>query len=142
MTRSKVRIFYHFVWATKNREWFLTEEHERAAYRIIESLAREKKCDVLALNGMPDHVHLVVKAPATISASQLMQHVKGVSSSALQKNHFQEDAFDWQEGYGVFSLSQRDLKEVIPYVQNQKIRHAQNKLKLSLEEITEEVEVD
>lgn len=139
MTRSKVRIFYHFVWATHNREWFLTDEVEQNVHRLIQSLACEKHCDVLAINGMPDHIHLVVKTPATISASELMQHIKGVSSSTLRQGEFKNQAFGWQDGYGVFSLSQRDLKEVIAYVQNQKERHDAGKLKQSLEDANEEV---
>ncbi len=139
MTRSRIRIFYHFVWATKNRELLLDAQHERAAHRLIEALAIEKKCVVRALNGMPDHVHLVVQAPATISASELMHHTKGVSSSGLNETEFPLHNFGWQEGYGVFSLSQRDLKEVISYVENQKAHHAENKLKPSLEDPNEEV---
>ena len=140
MRRSKVRIFYHFVWATQNREWFLVEERERAAHRLIESLARKQKCDVLALNGMPDHVHLVVSAPATKSAADLMHHIKGSSSTGLRKREFAGEAFGWQDNYGVFSLSKRDLQEVIAYVQNQKHHHESEKLTPSLEDTDEEVE--
>ena len=136
--RSKVRIYYHFVWATQNREWFLSGERERAAYRLIESLARAKKCVVLALNGMPDHVHLLVSAPATISASLLMHHIKGVSSASLRENQFAGEAFGWQDNYGVFSLSKRDLEEVIAYVENQKSHHEAGKLKASLEDTDED----
>ena len=68
-----------------------------------------------------------------------MHHVKGVSSSGLNATEFPLQNFGWQEGYGVFSLSQRDLQEVIAYVQNQKVRHAEKRLKLSLEDCDEEV---
>ena len=140
MTRSKVRIFYHFVWATRNREWFLEDaDIECKVHRLIQSLASEKHCEVLAVNGMPDHVHLVVKAPATVSASEFMQHIKGVSSTALREDEFKGQAFSWQDGYGVFSLSKRDLEEVITYVQNQKAHHAAGRTKQSLEEADEEV---
>ena len=138
MTRSKVRIFYHFVWATHKREWFLEGEIEQKVHRLIQSLASEKNSNVLAVNGMPDHIHLVVKAPATLSASELMQHIKGVSSSTLRQGEFKHQAFGWQDGYGVFSLSQRDLKEIIAYVQNQKAHHNDRKIKPSLEDTNEE----
>ncbi|BCM91448.1 hypothetical protein IAD21_03321 [Abditibacteriota bacterium] len=139
MTRSKIRIFYHFVWATQNREWFLESDVEQEVHRLIQSLAREKHCDVLAINGMPDHIHLVIKAPATISASELMQHIKGVSSSTLRQGEFKDQAFGWQDGYGVFSLSRRDLQDVVAYVRNQKVHHSDGKLKPSLEDTNEEV---
>lgn len=75
--RSKVEAYYHLVWATRGREMRITPEWERAAYRCIVGEARRLKCLVLAINGLPDHVHLVVRP------SVLAKQAKGVSSTLL-----------------------------------------------------------
>lgn len=64
MRQSKIEIYLHFVWATLGRNPFITTEIEREIYRCIENEARQMGCEILALNGMPDHVHLLVKIPA------------------------------------------------------------------------------
>ncbi len=82
-------------------------------------------CVVLALGGTDDHVHLVVKAPTTVSPSKLMQMVKGVSSHLIRSASTDWDGFDWQDNYAVFSLSRSHVDRVIGYVRNQKKHHAE-----------------
>ena len=64
MRQSKAEVYLHLAWATLGREPFLTAEVERSVYRCIEKEAKCLKCEVLAIGGMPDHVHLCVKLPA------------------------------------------------------------------------------
>jgi putative transposase len=73
----KNRVLLHFVWATYDRMPWLTPEIARSVYRTIETIARKDGCDVLAVGGMPDHVHLFVCMSTTVSISDLMKHVKG-----------------------------------------------------------------
>ncbi len=71
-------IEYHFVWCTLQRQPLITPDIERAVYRCIVQQALRLKCTVLALGGMPDHVHLVVRAPATLSPMQIAKKIKGL----------------------------------------------------------------
>src|SRR5438105_4402086 len=105
MQRSKSEIFHHFVWATKNRLPLVTEELERPLYRCIEQEAQRLHCVVLAIGGMPDHVHLAVEAPTNVHAAKIMQMVKGISSHFAHERLKDEPVFDWQDNYAVFSLS-------------------------------------
>lgn len=76
-------VHLHFVWATKGRALVVTPDIERDVYRVIQAQARKMSCVVLALNGMPDHIHLLVKYKSGEGFPQFMKQVKGVSSRAI-----------------------------------------------------------
>lgn len=127
MTSSKCEIYLHFVWTTFGRAATLEGEVERAIHACIVKEARRLECIVFAINGMPDHVHLLVKPPTKLSPAQLMKQTKGVSS-AFARDQLGLSEFRWQEGYGVFSLAWEQLDRVKSYVENQKQRHAARRL--------------
>ena len=125
MGHSRNDYFLHLVWATYRREPYLTGEVEAMIYACIRSEARQMGCEVLALGGLADHVHLVVHPPTTAAPSRIAQLTKGGSSRLAEiRGH----AFKWQAGFDVLSLSRQHVNEAIPYVQNQKRRHADNNL--------------
>ena len=70
--RNKLRVPLHFVWATHTRLPLLTEDIERDVYRYIEKVCRDDKCDVLAIGGMPDHIHLLVLLANTMTMADLL----------------------------------------------------------------------
>src|SRR5436190_17106451 len=78
--RNKIRVLIHFVWATHERLPLITPEIERDVYRYMEKVCQDERCEVLAIGGMPDHVHLLAAISNTVSLSALMQNVKGGSS--------------------------------------------------------------
>lgn len=126
-------VFFHFVWTTKGRVRWLTPELEPDVYAVIVAEAQKLCCQVLAINGMPDHIHVLLKAPSRASPAGLMQKLKGVSSRVAGELVGIQGAF-WQEGYGVFSLSPDIVPRVQRYIENQKIRHGENTLWETLEE--------
>jgi len=136
--RSKVHFYGHFVWATRGRYPHLTIEYERSIHRCIVSEAEQLRCIVLAIGGMPDHVHVVVRIPGTLSPAQLMKQVKGVSSALMNdlRPEFSE-LFRWQDGYAFFSIGQSEEEQqaIIAYVRNQKKHHASNSLQTEWEAI-------
>jgi putative transposase len=125
--------FYHFVWATRQRGWFVTPEIERPLYRYIEQRCGAMRVHVYALNGMLDHVHLVVGLPATLSVSDFMEAIKGASSHYINHLPGQPGCLYWQPGYGLLTFAQSDLKRIVTYVENQKRHHADGKLSPKME---------
>lgn len=136
--RSKTRLYVHFVWTTKNKMPVITPEIERSLYRCITTICEKYDCKVLAINGMPDHVHLLVILSAKISVADLMKHVKGGSSRFVSSELLEAGWFDWQNHYGAFTISARDKERLISYIQNQKQHHADGTLIPSCEETEEE----
>jgi putative transposase len=116
MRRSTIEIYIHVVWATKDRAPMLEGETTRAVYRCIQDQVSELAATVLAIGGMPDHVHVLVAVPATIAAATLAKQVKGVSSRFIKDQLLPGEGFGWQEGYGVFSVSRSHLSRVKLYI--------------------------
>ena len=139
MRRSKSEIFIHAVWATQKREALITKELKPLLFSFIEMQAYHLRCRILALNGMPDHVHLIVRVPTTVCASQLAKQIKGTSSAYLNDLTDRTPYFRWQEGSGTFSLCEPILSQAIRYVENQEQHHAIDSLWPELEETDEEV---
>jgi putative transposase len=82
-------------------------------------------CEIVALSGTPDHIHLLVTLPPTLSISDFMESVKGCSSRFLNQAHeSQIRTYRWQGSYGVTTVSPQYLEVVKKYVQNQKQHHA------------------
>ena len=108
----------HVVWATRERYPYLTPEVERAVYRCIHQETDELRCSILAIGGMPDHVHLLVKLPPTVSIAKLVKTIKGCTSNLMGGELY------WQAGYGVFSISRSHVDRVVKYIKNQKQHHA------------------
>ena len=122
--RNKLYLFAHFVWATYDRLPLITEDIEREVFRYSEQVCRDNGCEVYAVGGMPDHIHLLVALPNTITVGELMQYVKGGSSRLISKTLKPRATFKWQRHYAGFGVSVRDKRKVIAYIENQKQHHA------------------
>ena len=142
MRRNKLRLYLHLVWATWDRQPFITPEIERPLYRCIEQEARENKCKVLALNGVADHVYLVVSFPTTITIAHLVKQVKGVSSRFVNDQLSPPTKFKWQGFYGAFTVSRWDVDKVAGYVKRQKAHHGADEVVTEWEEMFEEVDAE
>jgi REP element-mobilizing transposase RayT len=142
--RNKRRVLHHYVWATHQRLPLLTPEIEREVFRYLQQVCQDDGCEVLAIGGMPDHVHLLVVMSTTVTIAELMQHVKGGSSRFIRQRLKSGEWFAWQKHYAVFSVSWRDKERVAAYIQNQKRHHAEGTLwaeaEATFEEYAEESE--
>jgi REP element-mobilizing transposase RayT len=135
MGKSKIALYLHLVWATWDRIPWITPDKERRIYRSIIAQVHKLDCKTLAINGMPDHVHLFIKYPSTISVADLVKKAKGVSSRFINQELSLDDHFRWQAGYGAFTVSRWDIDKITWYVKTQKLHHASNKINSDLEGI-------
>ncbi len=118
------RLYYHIVWVTKEREAFISAEIEKQLYNYIIGKSEQFGCIIHAVNGMPDHIHLITSIPPTMAVAEYIRKIKGSSSNYLNK--IVTDRFQWQNGYGVFSVGTKNLEVAVNYVKKQK-EHHQNK---------------
>jgi len=116
------RLFYHFVWTTKDRLPLLVPEIEPNVYRFLHAEANKLHVQHFTIGGVADHVHVVAAVPPALSPAAFMKQLKG-SSSRFVTVAFGRP-FEWQEGYGVLSISEGDVARVLEYVRNQKSHHA------------------
>jgi REP element-mobilizing transposase RayT len=118
-----IKLYYHIIWGTKNREPRITPELEDKLHSYIAKKAIGLGGIVHALNGTADHVHLAVTIPTTIQISKFIGQVKGVASTRINKSSLGDGQFFWQSEYSIFSFSERELPYIVRYINNQKDHH-------------------
>ncbi|RYG65871.1 IS200/IS605 family transposase [bacterium] len=133
MRHNKLALYAHFIWSTWDREWLISPEIERRLWRAIQSEAELHGCDVIAVGGIEDHVHLLVSFPPTVAISFILKQVKGVSSLFANAELGMDGSFKWQGGYAAFSVSRWDVKKLKNYIQNQRQHHENGTTKPELE---------
>ncbi len=122
------QLYAHLVWATAGRRPLITSVFESRLHSAIAGKCESLCCLPLAVGGVEDHVHVVVRMPPTLSISDLAQGVKGASSHLMNHVIAPKIGFHWQGGYGAFTFSKRSLDRVAAYVRNQKAHHANRNL--------------
>ena len=133
---KKLALYLHLVWATWNRSPLISPIIEKPIYRTISSQVLQLGCKVIAINGMPDHLHLIIKFPTTISIAEIVKKAKDVSSWFINKKFEFNEPFKWQAGYGAFTISRWDLQRIIQYVADQKHHHSDGLIDMDLEFIS------
>ena len=123
MSHTYSSMFLHCVWSTKRREPLVTATIKQQLYAYIGGIVRSEGGSLIAIGGMPDHVHLLIAPPRHVSVSDLMRKIKTSSSKFVHKNYPTMQFFAWQEGYGVFSVSVSMLDIVRNYVETQEEHH-------------------
>ncbi|MDQ6901713.1 MAG: IS200/IS605 family transposase [Bacteroidota bacterium] len=123
MPNTYHQIHIQAIFAVKNRTGLIQKEWRDELYKYITGTIQTHDHKLLAINGMPDHLHIFFGMRPTQSLSDLMQDVKGNSSKWINEKKFIKEKFEWQGGYGAFSYSKSQVSKVISYVQNQEAHH-------------------
>ncbi len=116
------QLYLHSVWATWDRMPLLVPAIEQTLYAAILAKCRQLDCEPLAIGGMADHVHLLVRFPTTLAVASLVKEVKGATSH-LVTHASPGELFTWQGSYGAFTVSKESVPRVRAYVQGQKRHH-------------------
>jgi REP element-mobilizing transposase RayT len=123
MPNTYTQIHIQFVFAVKFRDKTISKKWKDDLYKYITGIVQNQSHKLLAINGMSDHVHMLVGLPPSQSISELMQYVKKDSSRWINDNELVKGKFEWQEGYGAFSYGASQIDEVIKYIDNQEEHH-------------------
>ncbi len=118
-----VKVWIHFVWSTKNRESYLTDEIRRQVFQHIRENAKAKNIHLDFINGYVDHIHCLISLGTDQTIEKIMQLIKGESSFWINKNHLCKTRFEWQDEYFAVSVSESTLESVRKYIANQEEHH-------------------
>ena len=132
--RSYLSITIHLIWSTQQRQLLITPEIEQRLYDYVAAVALRNGCSVLAIDGIENHVHLLLTLPAILRLSDLLRDIKGGSSHFIRETLTPDAYFAWQNNYAAISVSPGHRKRVIAYIHNQKAHHAMGTLQDSLEQ--------
>jgi len=120
MSHSYSNNYVHAVYSIKDRENLIPPEFEKRLYSFMTSVAREHKIPLLAAGGTANHSHLLFLLPATLPLASAINTFKANSSRFMREQGF---AFQWQNGYGAFSVSLSQLDKVTAYIRSQREHH-------------------
>lgn len=123
------QIYIQVVFAVKGRTSLIGASWEEELYKYMTGVITNKGQKLLAINGMPDHIHILIGMKPTCCLSDLIREVKKATNAFVKEKKFIKFKFEWQEGYGAFSYSHSALDNVIAYIQNQKEHHKKKTFK-------------
>lgn len=128
MSHAYVCNLMHCTFSTKGRNPWIDSELEKRLWPYIGGIARENRMKALAIGGVDDHIHSLLSLPSTMSFAKAVQLIKGGSSKWIH-DEIGLKRFEWQEGYGAFSVSQSQVKKMILYINSQKEHHRKQTFK-------------
>jgi putative transposase len=123
------QIYIQVVFAVKGRYSLIHPSWEEDLFKYISGVVKNKDQKMLAINGMPDHIHFVIGMKPSCCLSDLVREIKKSSNEFINEKKLADYKFNWQEGYGAFSYSHSALDNVIKYVLNQKEHHRKKTFK-------------
>ncbi len=123
MPNTYSQITIHSVFAVKYRQNFITKDWRDNLHQYISGIITNKGAKSLAVGGWKDHVHILFGMPVTMCISNFMSSVKANSSKWINEQHFLNNKFQWQDGYGAFSFARSQRSIVINYIMNQEEHH-------------------
>jgi putative transposase len=132
---SFVSCLMHVVFSTKDRRPFLTPDVQERLWPYLGGIARENKMRALKIGGVADHVHMLVSLPSTLAVAKAVQLIKGNSSKWIHETFPQLSTFEWQEGYGAFSVSVSGVEATVSYIENQDKHHQRKTFQEELKSI-------
>ncbi len=132
----------HFVWSTAGREPLIHHSWRENLYADLGGILRNKRCKLLAVGGMADHVHVFASLPATLSLAQVANALKANSSRWVHENVKQGRGFRWQEGYAAFTVSRSSEPRVKHYIKNQEQHHRGRSYQAELLELLKKHEIE
>jgi len=118
------QIYIQIVFAVKNRDALIDRDWENELYKYITGIIQNKGQKLIAINGMPDHIHLLIGMKPACCLADLVREIKKSTNTFIREKKFSKFRFEWQEGYGAFSYSHSALDNVIMYIDNQKQHYA------------------
>jgi putative transposase len=113
----------HCVWSTKNREAFLSPDLRRRLWPYLGGIAKQNRMKAITIGGASDHVHILLSLPSTLSLAKAVQLFKGNSSKWIHETFPELRSFEWQEGYGGFSIGVSRIDATADYIRNQAEHH-------------------
>lgn len=142
MPNTYTQIHIQFVFAVKFRHGLISSSWKDELYQYITGIVQNNKHKLICINGMPDHIHILIGVRPHQSISDLMQDVKGGSSKWINEKKFLKGKFEWQQGYGAFSYGKSQVKDVVHYIQNQEQHHQKKTFLQEYVEFLEKFEVE
>jgi REP element-mobilizing transposase RayT len=142
MSGTYTKLYYHFVFSTKNRQPFINSTIEEQLYKYIAGVVRGIGGVSIEINGMPDHTHILTILPPKIAVSDALRDIKSNSSKWIHESWPNLHHFGWQDGFAAFTVSKSQVEPVRQYIRDQKNHHLQSDYKAELIGLLDRHDID
>ena len=123
MANTFSQIYIQTVFAVSGRMSLIKPDFKEDLHKYITGIIRNQGQKLISINGMPDHLHILIGLKPSIALADLVRDIKADSSIYINTNRWVRGKFTWQEGYGAFSYGHSQLDTIIRYIQNQEKHH-------------------
>jgi REP element-mobilizing transposase RayT len=142
MASTFSQIYIQIVFAVKGRDSLISDNWEEELFKYTTGIISNKGQKLLAINGMPDHIHFLIGMKPNCCLSDLVREIKKSTNEWINSKAFTKTKFQWQEGFGAFSYSHSGLSNVIAYIQNQKEHHQKKSFREEYKEFLSQFQID
>ena len=129
MANTFSQIYIQTVFAVSGRMSLIKPAFKEDLHKYIAGIIRNQGQKLISINGMPDHLHILIGLKPSMALADLVRDIKAESSTYVNKNKWVRGKFSWQEGYGAFSYGHSQLDTIIRYIQNQEKHHRRRSFK-------------
>lgn len=129
MANTFSQIYIQTVFAVENRQSLITPDFKEDLYKYITGIVRNQGQKLIAINGMADHVHILLGLRPAMALANLVREIKADSTNFINEKKMVRGRFNWQEGYGAFSYGHSQLDRIIRYIQRQERHHQKQSFK-------------
>ncbi len=136
MGQSLSIIPIHLVFGTRFRSYFVPKELKQEMHAMIIDILEKLNCQVIVVNSMPDHVHVLFLLNKNIGVSKVAEHIKKDTSRWL--NRRMKARFRWQGGYAAFAVHHNIIDRIAKYIRNQEQHHRKKTHREEIEQLTDE----
>jgi putative transposase len=136
------KMFVQIVFAVRHRESLINPGWENEMFKYITGIVSNKGQKMLQINGVADHIHILIGFKPDCRISDLVMEIKKSSNCWINDNHFNRNNFSWQEGYGAFTYSESQIDNVCKYIINQKEHHKKVTFRTEYLALLEEMKIE
>lgn len=129
MANTFSQIYIQTVFAVSGRLSLISQDFKEELHKYITGIVRKKDQKLISINGMSDHIHILIGLRPAMALAELVRDIKSDSSEWVNRKKLARGKFGWQEGYGAFSYGHSQLDTIIRYIQNQEKHHQRRSFK-------------
>ena len=142
MANTYTQLYIHLVFSPKNRDALIQKEWKDDLEKYITGIVQNHKHKMLAIGGMPDHIHIFIGYDVNQTIPDLVENIKTSTNAWIKEKRLSKFHFEWQKGYGAFSHSRSQLDTVVKYVLNQEEHHKKKSFREEYLEILRKNDVE
>ena len=129
MANTYSQLLIHVICAVQGRQNLISPKWKNELFKYITGIISYKNQKMLCINGVADHIHILIGLKPDIAISDLVRDIKNNSSTFINNKKFVRGKFNWQKGFGTFSYSNSQIDKVVKYILNQENQHRRKTFK-------------